>query len=77
MGRLAEAVESVGGEARTTWSGAAETAFYHYGPSADAMLEALRPVLDAYPVCQNARIVIREGADGATRSIRLPKLNGA
>lgn len=77
MGRLAEAVESVGGESRTTWSGATETAFYHYGPSADAMLDALRPILHAYPVCQNARIVIREGADGSTRTIRLPKLNGA
>ena len=75
--RLAAAVASVGGESRTTWSGASETAFYHYGPSAVAMLEVLRPVFDAYPVCQNARIVIREGADGATRNIRLPKLNGA
>lgn len=77
MERLAAAVESVGGEARTTWGGPTETAFYHYAPSADAMLAALRPVLDAYPVCQNARIVIRAGADGATRTIRLPNGNGA
>jgi hypothetical protein len=77
MERLAEAVDSVGGEARTTWGGPTETAFYHYGPSADAMLDVLRPVLDAYPVCQNARIVIRQGTDGATRTIRLPRHNGA
>ena len=75
--RLAAAAASVGGESRATWSGASETAFYQYGPSAAAMLDALSPVLDAYPVCQNARIVIREGADGATRTIRRPKLNGA
>ena len=77
MERLAQAVESAGGESRTTWSGATETAFYHYGPSADAILGALQPVFDAYPVCQNARIVIRGGANGATRTIRLPKRNGA
>jgi hypothetical protein len=75
--RLSAAAESVGGESRSIWSGPTETAFYHYGPSAEAMLEALRPVLEAQPVCQNARIVIRQGADGGERTIRLPGPNGA
>ena len=75
--RLTAAVESGGGESRSIWTGPTETAFYHYGPSAEAMLDALRPFLEAQPVCQNARIVIREGADGATRTIQLPGPNGA
>jgi hypothetical protein len=75
--RLAAAAESVGGESRSIWGGPTETAFYHYGPSAHAMLDALRPILETQPVCQNARIVIRQGADGATRTIRLPEPNGA
>lgn len=33
MARLAQAVESAGGEPRTTWTGPTETAFHHYGPT--------------------------------------------
>ncbi|MDQ4080249.1 MAG: hypothetical protein M3125_05770, partial [Gemmatimonadota bacterium] len=71
--RLAEAVESVGGEWRGSWSGPSETALYQFGPSADAMLDALLPVFDSFAICQNARIVIRQGSDGATRTVRVPR----
>lgn len=73
MERLTVAVESVGGELRTAWNGPVETGLYHYGPSADAMLEALKPVFDDFPICQNARVVVRQGIDGETRTVRLPR----
>jgi hypothetical protein len=71
--RVAEAVESVGGEWRGSWSGPSETALYQFGPSADAMLDALLPVFDSYAICQNARVVIRQGSDGTTRTVRVPR----
>jgi hypothetical protein len=71
--RVADAVESVGGEWRGSWSGPSETALYQFGPSADAMLDALLPVFDSYAICQNARVVIRQGADGTTRTVRVPR----
>ena len=73
MERLGAAAESAGGELRNAWNGPAETGLYHYGPSADAMLVALQPVFDSFAVCQNARVVIRQGADGTTRTVRLPQ----
>ena len=77
MERLAAAVDSVGGELRGAWNGPTETALYHYGPSADAMLVALQPVFDDFPICQNARLVIRQGADGETRAVRVPRRDRA
>jgi len=77
MQRLAVAVDSVGGELRSAWNGSTETALYHYGPSADAMLDALQGVFDDFPICQNARLVIRQGADGDTRAVRVPRRDGA
>ncbi|MDQ4080900.1 MAG: hypothetical protein M3125_09095 [Gemmatimonadota bacterium] len=71
--RLAEAVESVGGEWRGSWSGPSETALYQFGPSADVMLDALSPVFDSFAICQNARVVIRQGSDGTTRTVRVPR----
>jgi hypothetical protein len=77
MERLAAAVDSVGGELRGVWSGPSETALYHYGPSADAMAVALQPVFDEFPICQNARLIIRQGLDGDTRASRVTRRNGA
>ena len=71
--RVAEAVQSVGGEWRGSWSGPSETALYQFGPSADAMLDALLPVFDGFAICQNARVVIRQGTDGTTRTVRVPR----
>jgi hypothetical protein len=49
----------VGSEGRIVshWQGPRETALYLYGQSADAMLSRIRPFLDAYPLCQKARVV--------------------
>ena len=77
MERLAAAVDSVGGELRSVWHGPNETAVYHYGPSADAMAVALQPVFDEFPICQNARLIIRQGLDGDTRGSRVARRNGA
>ena len=76
MERLAAAVDSVGGELRSVWNGPNETALYHYGPSADAMAVALQPVFDEFPICQNARLIIRQGLDGDTRAARVTRRNG-
>ncbi len=77
MARFGEAADSAGGELRSAWNGPTETALYHYGPSADAMLVALQPVFNEFPICQNARLVIRQGADGETRTLRVPRRNAA
>ncbi|HJU69944.1 MAG TPA: hypothetical protein VJ650_17020 [Gemmatimonadaceae bacterium] len=77
MERLGTAADSAGGELRSAWNGPTETALYHFGPSADAMLVALQPVFDDFPICQNARLVIRQGADGETRTLRVPRRNAA
>jgi hypothetical protein len=77
MERLGTAADSAGGELRSAWNGPTETALYHYGPSADAMLIALQPVFNDFAICQNARLVIRQGADGETRTLRIPRRNAA
>jgi hypothetical protein len=49
----------VGGEGRVVshWDGPRETALYLYGRSAATMLARIRPCLDTYPLCAEARIV--------------------
>lgn len=39
------------------WDGPRESALYLYGRSAETMLARIRPFLDAYPLCDKARIV--------------------
>lgn len=77
MERLSAAADSAGGELRSAWNGPTETALYHYGPSADAMLVALQPVFNEFPICQNARLVIRQATDGETRTLRVPRRSAA
>lgn len=43
---------------RAHWQGARETALYFYGKSASEMEKAMRPFLDSYPLCKNARVVV-------------------
>jgi hypothetical protein len=45
------------GSVHSHWQGPTETALYVYGRSASAMRTALQPFLDAYPLCERARIV--------------------
>jgi hypothetical protein len=69
--RVAEAVGAVGGELRGIWNGSAETALHHYGPSAEAMLDALEPLFEEYPIFENARIVMRRGQKSDTTLARV------
>ncbi len=43
------------GEIQGHWEGPTETALYLYGPSYETMLNQIRPFLDNYPLCANAR----------------------
>ena len=47
---------------------------YMYGPSAEDLFSSIEPILHANPLCQNARVVIRQGGPGAQqREVILPK----
>lgn len=41
------------------------TILFIYGPSAKKILAAIEPVLRSYPLCQNARAVLRYGEPGS------------
>lgn len=58
---LDEALESVDGEIRGSWVGRSETAIYLYGSNAESLFALIHPILASYPLCQNARVVIRHG----------------
>ena len=52
--------------------GTGEATLYLYGPDAEALFALVEPVLAGYPLCRNARVVIRKGGPGASqREIRL------
>ena len=63
-GLLLGTLSSVGGEIRDSWVGRNETSIYMYGPNAETMFAKLEPILASYPLCQNARVVIRPGNPG-------------
>lgn len=64
---------SVGGEIRGSWVGRSETSIYIYGPNAEQMFAAIEPILTVYPLCRNARVVIRHGNPALDpRTVRLP-----
>ena len=77
-GQLESAIASASvGEYDGNESGPAETTLYMYGPNAEALFSSVEPVLRAYPLCQNARVVIRMGSrvQSNVRSVyRLPNL---
>ena len=45
--------------------GPTEVVLYLYGPDAEALFAAIAPTLRAYPLCKNARVIIRQGGPGA------------
>lgn len=45
------------GRLQGDWHGPTESGIYLYGPSYDVMVDAIRPFLDSYPLCQKARVV--------------------
>ncbi|MEA5112649.1 MAG: hypothetical protein VB050_01335 [Geobacteraceae bacterium] len=68
---------SVGGEIRGSWVGRSETSIYMYGPNAEQMFAAIEPILTVYPLCRNARVVIRHGNPALNpRTVKLPENPG-
>jgi hypothetical protein len=52
--------------------GPAGVTLYMYGRDAEVLFNGIEPVLRAYPLCQRARVVIRQGGPGAfQREVRL------
>jgi hypothetical protein len=48
--------------------GDAVTTIFTYGPDADRLYRVMEPVLKSYPLCQNARVVIRKGGPGSPQT---------
>jgi len=70
---ISKALSAVDGEIRGSWVGRSETSIYIYGPNAETMFSTIFPILETYPLCQNARIVIRHGNPRLNpRTVRLP-----
>lgn len=44
-----------------TWMGPEETALYFFGSDAEDMLQRAEATLRRIPICQNARVVLRQG----------------
>jgi len=49
-------------EFRGSWDGPRETSLYLYGENAEDIFEKVAPVLRAYPLSRNARVIIRHGS---------------
>jgi hypothetical protein len=60
-GKILGTLASVGGEIRGSWVGRNETSIYMYGPNAETMFARIEPILASYPLCHNARVIIRFG----------------
>jgi tetratricopeptide (TPR) repeat protein len=74
--QLAEAIEPQGlGEFDGNEFGPENVTLFLYGADAEALFAAIEPVLKAYPLCQNARVIIRQGPPGSPeREVSLPSL---
>jgi hypothetical protein len=72
---LIEAIESQSlGEFDGNEFGPEGTVLYMYAPSAENLFVGIEPILRAYPLCQNARVIIRQGGpDSQQREILLSK----
>jgi hypothetical protein len=69
--RLEEVLEFGGyGELDGHETGPENTTVFLYGPDAEALFEAIEPLLRDYPLCQGARLTIRQGDQ--ERRILLP-----
>ena len=64
--RLVDAVaDSASGEYDGNELSADGTTLYLYGPDAETLFAAVEGTLRGYPLCQNARVVIRHGPPGS------------
>lgn len=70
---LIQAIDSAGvGEFDGNEFGPDEVVLYMYGPDAEALWEVIKPIIEAYPLCQGARIQIRPGGpDVSGREVSL------
>ena len=67
--QLIEAIENnKAGEVDGNEMGEGFTKIYTYGPDADRLYGVVEPVLRAYPLCRNARIIIRKGGPGSPQT---------
>jgi hypothetical protein len=67
--RLYEEIESSGtGEFDGNEVGEDGATLFAYGPDADRLFRTMEPTLRSYPVCRNARIVIRHGGPGSPQT---------
>ena len=60
---LVKLCESSGGlaEFRASWAGESETSIHFFCHDANALFQKMEPAIRSYPLCQNSRIVIRQG----------------
>jgi hypothetical protein len=60
-------------EFRASWYGESETSIHFFGDNADNLFKLMEPVLTEYPLCRNARVVLRHGNPNQNpREIRIP-----
>lgn len=65
--------ESGAGEYDGEETGPSETCVFLYGADAERLFSTIEPVLNSYPLCSGARVVVRRGGPGAVqRELRLP-----
>lgn len=61
LDKLLEALDGAA-EFRGPWQGPRETSLYVYGRDAERIFEKFEPVLRAYPLSRNARVIVRHGS---------------
>ncbi len=72
--QISARIAPIGGAIRGSWAGPTETSIYIYGPSAEDAFARLEPLLRTYPLCQNARVVVRHGNPNlGAHTVRLPR----
>lgn len=46
-------------------SGQGITIVYLYAPDAEKLFSSIKPILENYPLCKNAKVIIRKGGPGS------------
>ena len=74
VARGESALAQPGPAVHDTWTGNEETGLYFFVLSAEEAFARAEPPLRRIPICQNARLVLRQGHPGLPRrEIRLPR----
>jgi len=53
------------GVVSSTESRATETVLFLYGADSEKMFSLISPVLNSYPLCKNAKVILRAGSSGS------------